>query len=155
MHAKYAIIDMNWIIETANWTRASFSTNREFFILGTDASILQNLSAIFDSDFRGKIGHSQDIRLLAGPTNVRERIIDFVELAQSTIDIYAPSFSDEALIATLSDMCDAGKTVRILLADYEDGDRSPLENHNCIRVHRMQKPLHAKVIIRDKGSAFV
>lgn len=52
-------------------------------------------------------------------------------------------------------MCDAGKTVRILLADYEDGDKSPLENHHCIRVHRMKKPLHAKVIIRDKGNAFV
>lgn len=155
MHAKYALIDESWIIETANWTRASFSTNREFFILGTDASILQNLSAIFESDFTGKIGHSQDIRLLAGPTNARERIIDFVKLSQSTIDIYAPSFSDGALIATLSDMCDAGKTVRILLADYEDSDKSPLENHDCIRVQRMQKPLHAKVIIRDKGSAFV
>lgn len=51
MHAKYAIIDNEWILETANWTRASFSSNREFFILGRDALILENLSSIFSSDF--------------------------------------------------------------------------------------------------------
>jgi phosphatidylserine/phosphatidylglycerophosphate/cardiolipin synthase-like enzyme len=33
MHAKYVIIDDNWIISTANWTRSSFSSNREFFVL--------------------------------------------------------------------------------------------------------------------------
>lgn len=154
MHAKYAIIDMNWIIETANWTRASFSTNREFFILGTDTAILQNLATIFENDFSGKIGHSQDVRLLAGPTNARERIIDFLELSETTVDIYASSFSDKELLTTISELCQEGKTIRILLADYEDGD-SPLENHNCIRAYKMNKPLHAKVIIRDKKSAFV
>jgi phosphatidylserine/phosphatidylglycerophosphate/cardiolipin synthase-like enzyme len=50
MHAKFAIIDTNWIIETANWTRASFSSNREFFIQGKDESILKNLSGIFEDD---------------------------------------------------------------------------------------------------------
>ncbi|MCB9806572.1 hypothetical protein H6768_01490 [Candidatus Peribacteria bacterium] len=32
MHAKFMLLDNQWIIETANWTRASFSSNREFFI---------------------------------------------------------------------------------------------------------------------------
>jgi cardiolipin synthase A/B len=155
MHAKYSIIDANWIVETANWTRASFSTNREFFITGTDTSILQNLATIFETDFSGKIGHSEDIRLLAGPTNARERIIDFVELADSTIDIYAPSFSDRELLAKIAEICQAGKTIRLLLADYEDSADSALEKGTCLQVHHMKKPLHAKVIIRDKNSAFV
>lgn len=155
MHAKFSLIDSQWIIETANWTRASFSTNREFFILGTDTSILQNLSAIFESDFSGKIGNSQDVRLLAGPTNARERIIDFVELSESSVDIYAPSFSDEELLTKLSELCQAGTSIRLLLADYEDSADSALEQGNCIRVHHMKKPLHAKVIIRDESSAFV
>lgn len=155
MHAKYSIIDTNWIIETANWTRASFSTNREFFITGKDASILENLVSIFEADFSGKIGYSQDVRLLAGPTNARERIIDFVELAGSTVDIYAPSFSDRELFAKISEICQAGKTIRLLLADYEDSADSALAKGTCLQVHHMRKPLHAKVIIRDKNSAFV
>jgi phosphatidylserine/phosphatidylglycerophosphate/cardiolipin synthase-like enzyme len=51
MHAKFSVIDSKWIVETANWTRASFATNREFFIQGTDALILQSLAAIFEADF--------------------------------------------------------------------------------------------------------
>ncbi len=51
MHAKYAIIDDIWIISTANWTRSSFSSNREFFILGKDSIILTNLKKMFESDF--------------------------------------------------------------------------------------------------------
>jgi len=155
MHAKFSVIDSQWIIETANWTRASFSTNREFFIVGTDTSILQNLATIFEDDFAGKIGASRDVRLLAGPTNARERIVDFLELSKSSVDIYAPSFSDEELLNTLSNLCREGKTIRLLLADYEDSADAALEQKSCIRVHHMKKPLHAKVIILDKSSAFV
>lgn len=155
MHAKFSVIDSNWIVETANWTRASFSSNREFFIHGTDVSILGSLAAIFESDFAGGIGASEDTRLLAGPTNARERIINFVDKTQSSIDIYAPSFSDGELLKKISDICLQGKTVRLLLADYEDSADSALEKGTCLQVHHMKKPLHAKVIMRDRKSVFV
>lgn len=51
MHAKYAVIDTKWVIETANWTRASFSSNREFFMTGHDSGILHVLEDIFQKDF--------------------------------------------------------------------------------------------------------
>ena len=54
MHAKYMIIDDTWIIATANWTRSSFSSNREFFIIGNDALILADLISIFETDFSGE-----------------------------------------------------------------------------------------------------
>ncbi len=53
MHAKYMIIDDTWIVETANWTRASFASNREFFLTGNDPSILGSLEDIFQKDARG------------------------------------------------------------------------------------------------------
>ena len=74
MHAKYMIFDTSWVIETANWTRSSFSQNREIFVLGDDTSILKTLADIFQKDFTGSRGESYDIRLLAGPTNARERL---------------------------------------------------------------------------------
>lgn len=52
MHAKYSLFDARWIVETANWTRASFGSNREFFIIGNDTSIYENLSALFLIDFQ-------------------------------------------------------------------------------------------------------
>ena len=54
MHAKYAIIDDTWMIATANWTRSSFSKNREFFLTGDDPDILQSLIAIFQEDSVGE-----------------------------------------------------------------------------------------------------
>ncbi|MBP6921416.1 hypothetical protein KBB89_02625 [Candidatus Gracilibacteria bacterium] len=155
MHAKFSVIDSDWIIETANWTRASFSSNREFFVSGKDVSILENLAAIFEKDFSGGIGGSQDVRLLAGPTNAHERIINFIGQVNSSLDIYAPSFSDEEILKELSTLCLEGKSVRLLLANYEDSAEPVLEHGTCIQVHKMKKPLHAKVIIRDKKSAFV
>lgn len=155
MHAKFMVIDESWIVETANWTRASFSSNREFFIRGQDADILKNLIQIFESDFQWNIWVSRDTRLLAGPTNARERIIRFLQEAQSSVDIYAPSFSDKELLEELSSMCGAWKTVRILLADYDDSGAQGIQYDDCFRVHTMKKPLHAKVIIRDRGATFV
>lgn len=53
MHAKYAVIDDDWIVETANWTRASFAANREFFMVGDDNLIRRSLEDIFEKDFAG------------------------------------------------------------------------------------------------------
>jgi phosphatidylserine/phosphatidylglycerophosphate/cardiolipin synthase-like enzyme len=94
------------------------------------------------------------VRLLAGPTNARERMINFLNKTKKEIDIYAPSFSDSELIQKLSEMCREGREVRLLLANYGD---EPHGNKygDCIQVHTMKKPLHAKALIRDKESVFV
>lgn len=154
MHAKYMIFDDEWILETANWTRSSFSSNREFFISWSDSLILENLAYIFENDFAWWIWTSRDLRLLAGPTNARERLTLFLEKASQSIDIYAPDFSDSLLIDRLDQICQSGRRVRLLIADYPGEDEQ--ENHgDCIQTRKMKKPLHAKVLIRDKWDTFV
>lgn len=155
MHAKYAVFDDRWMIATANWTRASFSSNREFFVLGDDPMILTNLVHLFESDFTKGIGKSDDSRLLAGPANVRERLLLFAEKARNTLDIYAPSFTDSKMLTRLSELCQQGTGVRLLLADYPEMETAPTEYGNCLQVRRMKKPLHAKALIRDRSAAFV
>jgi hypothetical protein len=58
-------------------------------------------------------------------------------------------------VRKISGLCLQGKTIRLLLADYEDSADSALETGNCLQVHHMKKPLHAKVMMKDKKSAFV
>lgn len=87
------------------------------------------------------------MRLLAGPTNARERILLFTDSTEKTLDIYAPSFSDNEMLTKLSQLCNEGKVIRILLASYDEDEKG---EYGCIEVHRMKKPLHAKAIIRDK-----
>lgn len=58
------------------------------------------------------------------------------------------------MISHLTQECYRGKVIRILLADYdEEGEKT--DYGACIQVRKMKKPLHAKVIIRDKTDAFV
>lgn len=152
LHAKYMIFDDSWIVETANWTRSSFSTNREFFVLGSDTSILTDLSEIFQKDFTGWRGKSSDSRLLAGPTNARERLILFLDRSEKQIDIYASSLTDEEIIQKLNDMCHAGVKVRILNAEYEENTQ---KYDTCLQVRIMRKPLHAKVILSDVSEWFI
>lgn len=155
MHAKYMLFDNDWIIETANWTRVSFSSNREFFLQGRDGEIYKNLEALFSADFEGGKWISGDIRLLAWPTNARDRLTDFLEGTEKTIDIYAPSFSDAGLLTTLAQLCYRDKTIRLLLANYDDESDQKPDYGRCIQVRKMKKPLHAKSIIRDSQSAFL
>ena len=55
MHAKYMIFDDEWVIETANWTRASFSKNREFLKHGNDVGIRDDVLRMLEADFTGQI----------------------------------------------------------------------------------------------------
>ena len=155
MHAKYMLFDDAWIIETANWTRASFSSNREFFFTGNDGEIYKNLERIFLTDFGGWKWKSEDVRLLAWPTNARERIIGYLDGTKKTVDIYAPSFSDAGLLTKLSQLCYEKKIIRILLANYDDENVQKPDYGTCIQVRKMKKPLHAKSIVRDEETAFV
>lgn len=155
MHAKYMIIDSDWIIETANWTRSSFAVNREFFMTGRDPDVLNNLENIFQKDFQGKKGASNMTALLAGPTNARERLIKFLTSSQKTIDIYVPEFSDGAMIEELNTLCMNGISVRILLATYDDENQGEKDYGNCIQSRYMKQPLHAKVLLRDQSTAFI
>lgn len=152
MHAKYMILDQSWIVETANWTRASFSTNREFFLLGTDESILSNLATIFQTDFSGWEGASSDVRLLVGPTNARERMVLFLDSAQKEVALYAPSLTDEKIIQKLTKICHEWREVRVLVAEYEE---NTIQYDACLQIRIMRKPLHAKAIITDMNEAFI
>ena len=122
---------------------------------GDDTSILSSLEDIFQKDFRGDRGKSTDIRLLAGPTNARERFTHFLDVSRKTIDIYAPDFSDFGMIAELQKLCSQGKNIHLLLARYSDEQKQKTDYGRCISVRYMKKPLHAKVLLRDKNTAFV
>jgi cardiolipin synthase A/B len=154
MHAKYMVIDDEWIVSTANWTRSSFGSNREFFLIGDDPTILVNLIWLFADDFSGKVWKTEDNRILAWPTHARESLLDFLSKTDKSIDIYAPSFSDERMIKALDHWCRSGIWVRIILADYDGNDNQDMQS-TCIQRRISRWPLHAKWLIRDKTYAFL
>lgn len=152
MHAKYMLIDDEWIIETANWTRTSFSTNREFFISGRDTDIYSNLRDIFEDDFRGKKGTSKYASLIVWPTNARIQMEKYIEETSQKLDIYTPSFTDSELLIKITQLCHAWKIIRILL-DKNDSEKPAYDT--CLQVRYRHWSLHAKSLIRDNQDAFV
>jgi len=158
MHAKYMIIDDEWIISTANWTRSSFSSNREFFILGKDIEILNDLRSLFKSDFWGDLWFSDHNKILAWPTNARERLLHFISSSRDTIKIYMPDISDEESILEIQKACKNGKNISILLNESKENtiNGNKISQNWCPKIRIMKNPsLHAKVIIIDDISGFV
>lgn len=158
MHAKYMMIDDRWIIATANWTRSSFSSNRELFIIGTDRNVLRDLENVFETDFSGKQWISHDNHIVVWPTVAREKLITFIKWANKKIDLYMPSLTDEKMILALQMACSQGKDVYILLDDSTENTQkgNTISKNGCPKIKIMEKPsLHAKALIIDKTGAFI
>ena len=51
VHAKILITDETYVISTGNYTKSSFSSNREWFLFGKDAPILAYIKKRFIADF--------------------------------------------------------------------------------------------------------
>lgn len=154
MHAKIVMIDDEWIIQTSNLTRSSYSKNREFYVRWWDSQILAELEKIFlfDAIWEWK-GDVQDGRLMVWPTIARERLTQYLRGTNKTIDVYSPSFSDEGLLRILSELCAQKKSIRILIMDYPE--ESDQKFDTCFEVRHSHISLHAKGIIRDSESAFI
>lgn len=160
MHAKYMIFDETWIISTANWTRSSFDTNREFSIVGTDGGILQALRDTFERDFMSSsdpvsIPHT----LLIWPNNnTREVLLQFLETTEKNIYLYMPNISDRKLIQKFETLCHEGKKIMILLDQNDENTKNGnlLEKNGCPEVKLMKTPsLHGKALIIDEKSGFL
>ncbi len=160
MHAKYMIFDDTWIISTANWTRSSFESNREFSIVGNDKEILQTLRDTFKRDFTS----SSDListphTLLIWPNNTtRDTVLRFLETTEKNILLYMPNISDTILIQKFQTLCHNGKKIRILLDQNEENKKNGnvLEKNGCPDVRLMKRPsLHWKALIIDEKSGFL
>ena len=54
VHAKVNLLDSGFIIQTANLTQSSFTSNREHFFQSFDTWILASLRTIFEKDWKGE-----------------------------------------------------------------------------------------------------
>ena len=158
MHAKYMIIDDMWIISTGNWTRSTFSSNRDFFVFWENTIIMQDLKDLFERDLLDKAWNWHDSRILVWPTNARERILQFVHSSIHEIDIYMPELTDTGIIWELQKICSQGKMIHILLDQKTENMRKEesISHKWCPEIREMKHPsLHAKAIIVDKERAFI
>lgn len=159
-HAKYMVIDRQVaIIMNMNLTASAFKGNREFGAISTDVAVVNEAQAIFDGDWNGDPLDRPGGPLILSPTNSRQRFLDLIDGATTSIDLYVEVINDPGLINALGYAAQAGIRVRLIVNSPENDNvrttyaalaRSGVEVRVLGRLY-----VHAKAMIVDGSSVIV
>jgi phosphatidylserine/phosphatidylglycerophosphate/cardiolipin synthase-like enzyme len=162
-HAKYLVVDgKTAVIMSMNFNVDAMNQERNYGMITKDADDVADTQAIFNMDWAGAGGESPmpaDLactRLVVAPNNAKQRIVDFVKGAKTTLDIEAMYIADDDVRAAVIDAKKRGVAIRVILEGSEDNTEvRNLFNANGITVKAPNGfYLHAKLMIAD-GVAFV
>ena len=100
VHAKFALIDSGFLIQTSNLTHSAFASNREYFFYSQHTGVYQSLATIFDKDWKGEQINFSDIHpnILICPINCRAVLENLIESAKSSIIIQNQYIEDPRLL---------------------------------------------------------
>ncbi len=160
-HIKTFVIDAEVaIIMNQNLTKTSFSGNREFGAITTRPKEVAQAAAIFEADWRRR-AEPPDGPLVVSPTTSRRTLLNLIEGATTSIDIYAEVVRDEEIVASLEQAASSGVAVRLIVSnDSEENDRGREERARLavegveVRIARGLY-IHAKMVLVDGNRAFV
>ncbi len=117
VHTKLLLVDDSYVISTGNFSYSSFTTNREFFVIGKNPSDLQVLQDIFSADFEGREITEINNNLVISPIDSRKKIETLLKSAKKDIFLYAENFGDESILNILSEKVVNGIPVTICMTD--------------------------------------
>lgn len=158
-HVKTAVIDRSVaVIMTLNLSKSSFSVNRDLGVITTVPEDVVSAQEIFDADWDGRplAGAGS---LIVSPENSRQRLIELIASAESTLEVYAEVIRDDEIVAAFLDAEARGVTVDIVLTQ----DTDPVNERilaallaGGVAIHAVERPyIHAKMILVDGERAYV
>jgi phosphatidylserine/phosphatidylglycerophosphate/cardiolipin synthase-like enzyme len=159
IHAKYLVIDDRVAIVTnQNLTYSAFESNREFGVVTTNRQDVATLAAIFEADWNDTATPVTGGRLIVSPQNARQRLLEVIGGAETSIDLYAEVIRDDEVIDALSTAAQRGVRVRVIVNAPEDALDATVgdvlaSNGVQVRVDRALY-IHAKAMVID-GAAVV
>ena len=123
VHAKVNIIDSEFIIQTANLTKSSFTSNREHFFQSFDTWILASLHTLFEKDWKGEKITMKDIHpnLVVCNINCRGVIEQLLSSAKESIIIQTQYITDDVLRTILKTKKKLPE-FKLLVANTPDND---------------------------------
>ena len=160
-HVKTFVIDERvGIIMNQNLTTSAFIQNRELFAITTRASEVNQAAAIFEADWN-RTGVEIDGPLVVSPTNSRSTLLDLIEGASQSLDLYAEVVRDGEMVAALIAAEDRGVDVRLIVSpDSEEDDQGRFER-GLLRQAGAEVWLarglyiHAKMILADETTLLI
>ncbi|MGN6033290.1 MAG: phospholipase D-like domain-containing protein [Thermomicrobiales bacterium] len=159
-HAKYIVVDRQVaIIMNMNLTASAFKGNREFGAISTAPAVVNEAQAIFDGDWSGDPIDRPEGPLILSPTNSRQRFLDIIDGATTSIDLYVEVINDPGMINALGYAAQAGLRVRLIVNSPEsDSVRSTYAAlaRSGVEVRVLGKLyVHAKAMVVDGTSVIV
>lgn len=159
-HEKSILIDTNrLIIMTGNLTPQYYQSSRDFDIVDTDQADIADAAATFDADWNGTTVAHPSSALVWSPGS-QQPLVDLIDSATSSIDIYNEEMADAAIADALTSAAHRGVSVRILMTDntrWHVAWSQLTEAGASVRYFAQKDPLyiHAKVIVVDASHAFM
>lgn len=153
-HTKTFVIDDEYIIGTGNMSYSSFTTNREFFVVGQNKQDLDALVQIFEADQTKQDIAEDTSNLVISPFSSRTKIEQTLRSASGSIFLYAETFSDASIVNILAEKAKNGAKIAICIADPKKIPANT-EDINKLRsvgldVRTSKKPtIHAKAFLVD------
>jgi cardiolipin synthase len=160
-HQKTLVIDgKQALIMTFNFTQQYYATARDFGILDSDASDVADIQATFNADWQGNQIDAPAGDDLVWSPGAEDPIIDLIESAYTTLDIYNEEMADTDVINALAAAARRGVAVNIDMtysSEWKKAFKSLTIAGAHIRTFAASASLyiHAKIIIADGGTAFV
>lgn len=155
LHQKTLLIDQQTaIVMTFNFTHSSFKNERNFALVVTDPAEVLEIQRVFNADSEHKAISVHHSHLVWSPNNSREKILELLQGAKTSIKIYAEGLSDYQTIGTLAKAARSGVSTQILMSDESNSSHSSRKFDYLTRAGvkmRFSKNymIHAKVIIID------
>jgi cardiolipin synthase A/B len=158
-HIKtFVIDDAVAIIMNLNLSKSAFTNNREFAAITTRPGEVAEAEAIFEADWAGT-ADPPDGPLVVSPSSSRRELLELIESARTSLDIYAEVVRDPEAVAALTDAARRGVTVRVIVPTERD------ENAREVYFGLMDDDVavrtipglyvHAKLIVADERRAFI
>lgn len=162
-HEKYLVADgATAIIMSANFNVDAMINERNYGIVDRDADDLADVQAIFEQDWAGgggeppKLADLSCTRLVVSPSNSKQRVLDFIASARSTLEVEALYVSEAGVRDAILAAKQRGVAVRVILeASMDNADTKTTFTTAGIAVHDASGfYCHAKLIVAD-GAAFI
>jgi phosphatidylserine/phosphatidylglycerophosphate/cardiolipin synthase-like enzyme len=155
-HAKVLIIDHDEaVVMSANMNDYSFSSERNYGVIDHDPQDVAQLLSIFDRDWAGQgTIDTSCTRLIISPLNARQRTLEFINSAQTSLDFAVMYISDAEVLSAAKAKAAQGVPVRALFAMPEwigenAATAAELKAAGVQTKYLYTYELHAKLVIVD------
>jgi phosphatidylserine/phosphatidylglycerophosphate/cardiolipin synthase-like enzyme len=118
MHAKSFVVDGDEaVISTGNFPASLVAHERNYVAVDDNGADVRSLAAVFDADFAGTDPALTCTRLLVSPVNSKQRILDHINSAKTSLLVESLELADSDVIDAILAKKAAGLDVRVVLAD--------------------------------------